>query len=200
MSRLAAEVGLKQSSLYYYFPNREAVVAALVARRTSSRSSWSAASSPAAGRPPAQLLPLRARRRRGVVRTAVRHQRDPPGGDRATASVRRLLERAPPAGAPPGGRGPRRRRAPASCGASIARLTALTIMANDEGVQNWYRLGADAPPVGDRRGAGRPWWSAACWRRAVRSATSRPRFRHSIETVTSPFSAAKRGRNSRFLR
>src|SRR5215213_6257637 len=32
MSRLAAEVGLKQSSLYYYFPNRDAVVAALVAQ------------------------------------------------------------------------------------------------------------------------------------------------------------------------
>ena len=32
MSRLAAEVGLKQSSLYYYFPNRDAVVAELVAR------------------------------------------------------------------------------------------------------------------------------------------------------------------------
>ena len=32
MSRLATEVGLKQSSLYYYFPNRDAVVAALVAQ------------------------------------------------------------------------------------------------------------------------------------------------------------------------
>src|SRR3954464_8468936 len=32
MSRLAAEVGLKQSSLYYYFPNRDAVLAALVAQ------------------------------------------------------------------------------------------------------------------------------------------------------------------------
>lgn len=31
-----------------------------------------------------------------------------------------------------------------------ARLTALTILANDEGVQNWYR------PVGDRRLRGRP--------------------------------------------
>ena len=32
MSRLAADVGLKQSSLYYYFRSREDVVAALVAR------------------------------------------------------------------------------------------------------------------------------------------------------------------------
>ncbi|HKY13403.1 MAG TPA: helix-turn-helix domain-containing protein, partial [Microthrixaceae bacterium] len=32
MSRLASEVGLKQSSLYYYFRNRDEVVAALVSR------------------------------------------------------------------------------------------------------------------------------------------------------------------------
>src|SRR3954447_14641382 len=32
MSRIAAEVGLKQSSLYYYFHRKEEIVAALVAR------------------------------------------------------------------------------------------------------------------------------------------------------------------------
>ena len=61
---------------------------------------------------------------------------------------------------------------PASSGEGVAagelravdpRLTALTIMANDEGVQNWYRLGARA--VGDPARSARRWptWrSAAC--------------------------------------
>jgi TetR/AcrR family transcriptional regulator len=141
MSRLAAEVGLKQSSLYYYFPNRDAVVAALVAQ--------------------ANIVPLQLidgiladegsaacslyRFVRGDVealcalpfdineihRVAIR--------DRERFATywkeRRRLER--------------RLSSLVSGGIGAGefrdvdvRLTALTVLSNDEGVQNWVRQGA----------------------------------------------------------
>ena len=152
MSRLAAEVGLKQSSLYYYFPNARRCVAA--ARRQGQRG-------PArAGR--ARSPPTAARRRpscyrfvRGDVEALCAlpfdineiHRIADPRPRAASPTTGR--ERAPP-GAPPR----RHRRAAASPRGELRpvdpRLTALTIMANDEGVQNWYRLGTQArgPAIG----------------------------------------------------
>ena len=164
MSRLAAEVGLKQSSLYYYFPQPRGDRRR--ARRQGQRraaGAGRAASSPAAGRPRRSCTASCAATSRRCARCRSTSTRST-ASRCATGALRRLLERAPPAGAPPGGvvrrgvdDGELRRVDP--------RLTALTIMANDEGVQNWYRLGttrrraaigealADA---GRRRPAARP--------------------------------------------
>ena len=145
MSRLAAEVGLKQSSLYYYFPNRDAVVAALVAQANVVPLALVDGIIADGGSAGASLY----RFVRGDVealcalpfdineihRVAMRDR------DRFADywTERRRLER----------------RLASMIQRGIAagelrtvdpRLTALTIMSNDEGVQNWFRLGTARKP------------------------------------------------------
>jgi len=145
MSRLAAHVGLKQSSLYYYFPNREAVIAALVARANVIPLELIGGIVAGGGSAPAQLY----RFVRGDVealcslpfdineihRVAMRDR------ERFATywSERNLLERRLAAVVRRGVRDGELRPVD-------AHLTALTIMANDEGVQNWYRLGSKRRP------------------------------------------------------
>ncbi|MCU1374751.1 MAG: hypothetical protein JWO68_2037 [Actinomycetia bacterium] len=139
MSRLAAAVGLGQSSLYYYFRSREEVVAALVAE--------------------ANVVPLAlvegiaagtdsmaSKLHRFVVgdvealcalpfdineihRIAGRDQERFDGYWKERASLERRLTALVKQGTADG---QLRRVDP--------RLTTLTILANDEGTQNWYRL------------------------------------------------------------
>jgi TetR/AcrR family transcriptional regulator len=139
MSRLAAAVGLGQSSLYYYFRSREEVVAALVAE--------------------ANVVPLAlvegitagtdsmaSKLHRFVVgdvealcalpfdineihRIAGRDQERFAGYWKERASLERRLAALVKQGITDG---QLRRVDP--------RLTTLTILANDEGTQNWYRL------------------------------------------------------------
>lgn len=145
MSRLAAEVGLKQSSLYYYFPNRDAVVAALVAQ--------------------ANIVPLELVD--GIIAD---------GGSAASSVYRFVRGDVEGLCALPfdineihrvamrdrdrfaeywreRGRLERRLASLVSNGMRVGefrqvdpRLTALTILANDEGVQNWFRLGTSRKP------------------------------------------------------
>lgn len=145
MSRVAAAVGLKQSSLYYYFPNREAIVAALVAKANVIPLELVERIIADGGSAPAQLL----RFIRGDVealcalpfdineihRVAMRDRQRFAGywGERQRLE-RRL------AGVV------RRGIAAGELRRVDPRLTALTIMGNDEGVQNWYRLGTTRRP------------------------------------------------------
>jgi len=146
MTRLAGEVGLKQSSLYYYFRNRDEVVLALVHRANVVPLELVERVHATPGDAPDKLyrfvcgdvealcaLPFDINE---VHRIAAR--------DREKFadywSDRRRLER---------------RLAALVRGGSEAgtlrevdpRLTALTIMANDEGVQNWFRLGTGLSPA-----------------------------------------------------
>ncbi len=140
MSRIAAEVGLRAVVALLLLPQQGRVLAALVARanvvplelidgierRPAARRVRSSTASCAATSSALCALPFDINEI---------HRWRP-----ATATLRRLLARAsPPASA----------ASPASCArasatgefrAVDARLTALTIMSNDEGVQNWYRL------------------------------------------------------------
>jgi TetR/AcrR family transcriptional regulator len=150
MSRLAAEVGLKQSSLYYYFPNRDAVVAALVAQANVVPLELVDGIIAAGGSAAASIY----RFVRGDVealcalpfdineihRVAMRDR------ERFAAywKERRRLERRLASLVEMGvANGEFRDVEP--------RLTALTIMSNDEGVQNWFRLGTARKPrvIGD---------------------------------------------------
>jgi AcrR family transcriptional regulator len=141
MSRIAAEVGLKQSSLYYYFRRKEEIVAALVARANVVPLELLRTISAEGGSPASQLhrfvqadvvalcsLPFDIN---DVHRIA---QRDPDGfseywGERASlekqlaAIVRRGVKQGQLRPVDP-------------------RLSALTILGNDEGVQNWFRGGS----------------------------------------------------------
>lgn len=145
MSRLASEVGLKQSSLYYYFPNRDAVVASLVAQ--------------------ANVVPLE------LVDSIIAD-----GGSAASSIYRFVRGDVEALCALPFDineihhvatrdrerfatywkeRTRLERRLASLISQGIAsgefrkvdpRLTALLIMSNDEGVQNWYRLGTSRRP------------------------------------------------------
>ncbi len=145
MSRLAAEVGLGQSSLYYYFRSRDEVVAALVARANVVSLDLVSAIAASNGSPADKLLAFvqgdvealcalpfdinevhRIAARDRARFAAYWHDRARLES-RLTAIVR--------AGVDSGELRP-----------VDARLTALTIMANDEGVQNWYRLGTRRSP------------------------------------------------------
>ncbi len=140
MSRLAAEVGLKQSSLYYYFPNRDAVVAALVAQANVVplelvdgiiADGGSAASSLYRFvRGDVEALCALPFDINEIHRVAMR--------DRERFAdywkERRRLERRLASIVDTGIRSGEFRDVD-------PRLIALTIMANDEGVQNWFRLG-----------------------------------------------------------
>ncbi|MCU1500675.1 MAG: hypothetical protein JWM12_29 [Ilumatobacteraceae bacterium] len=145
MSRLAAEVGLKQSSLYYYFPNRDAVVAALVAQ--------------------ANVVPLALvdgiiadggsaasnvyRFVRGDVEALCALPFDINEIHRVATRDRQRFA----------AYWKERRRLERRLGSMVdrgivagefrdvdPRLIALTIMSNDEGVQNWFRLGTSRRP------------------------------------------------------
>ena len=150
MSRLAAEVGLKQSSLYYYFPNRDAVVAALVAQanivplelvdRIIADGGSAASSVYRFVRGDVEGLCALPFDINEIHRVAMRDR------DRFAEYWR---ER---------GRLERRLASLISNGMDAGefrvvdpRLTALTILANDEGVQNWFRLGTTRKPrvIGD---------------------------------------------------
>jgi AcrR family transcriptional regulator len=146
MSRLAAAVGLGQSSLYYYFRSRDEVVAALIA--TANVVSLDVVQEVGAMAAPAPVklyefvcgdvealcaLPFDINE---IHRIAAR-DRD---RFRAYWRERDLLAR--------------RLGAIVRHGVEAGELrlvdpglTALTIMANDEGVQNWYRLGTRRRPA-----------------------------------------------------
>jgi TetR/AcrR family transcriptional regulator len=146
MSRLATAVGLRQSSLYYYFPNRDEVVAALVAK--ANVVSLDVVRAAAAMDAPATVrlrqfvhgdvealcaLPFDINE---VHRIAARE----PARFAAYWRERDLLAR--------------RLRTIIRGGVEAGELrpvdpalTALTIMSNDEGVQNWYRLGTRRKPA-----------------------------------------------------
>ena len=145
MSRLAAEVGLKQSSLYYYFPNRDAVVAALVAQ--------------------ANIVPLELVDRiiadgGSAASSVFRFVRGDVEGLCALPfdinEIHRVAMRDRDRFAEywrERGRLERRLASMISHGMDVGefrtvdpRLTALTILANDEGVQNWFRLGTTRKP------------------------------------------------------
>jgi TetR/AcrR family transcriptional regulator len=145
MSRLATEVGLKQSSLYYYFPNRDAVVAALVAQANVVplalidgiiADGGSAASSIYRFvRGDVEALCALPFDINEIHRVATR------GRERFSSYWRERgrLERRLASVISSGVDGGELRRVD-------PRLTALVIMSNDEGVQNWYRLGTARRP------------------------------------------------------
>jgi TetR/AcrR family transcriptional regulator len=140
MSRIAAEVGLKQSSLYYYFGRKEQIVAALVGRANVVPLQLLRTIAEEGGSPASQLhrfvradvvalcaLPFDIN---DIHRIA---QRDPEGfADywRERASLERQLATLVRRGT---AEGQLRRVDP--------RLAALTVLGNDEGVQNWFRTG-----------------------------------------------------------
>jgi len=145
MSRLAAEVGLKQSSLYYYFPNRDAVVAALVAQ---------------ANVVPLELIDGIIAGGGSAASSVYRFVRGDVEGLCALPfdinEIHRVAMRDRERFAEywrERGRLERRLMAVVSSGMRLGefrtvdpRLTALTILANDEGVQNWFRLGTTRKP------------------------------------------------------
>ncbi len=146
MSRLATEVGLGQSSLYYYFRNRDEVVAALVARANVVSLDLVRAVAASGDPAPAKLL----RFMTGDIEALCALPFDINEIHRVAARDRRRFatywhER---------GLLARGLRAIVRDGVANGELrpvdpglTALTIMANDEGVQNWYRLGTRRTPA-----------------------------------------------------
>jgi TetR/AcrR family transcriptional regulator len=146
MSRVAAEVGLQQSSLYYYFRRKEQLVAELVARANVVPLQVVRRIVDQGGPAPAQLyrfvrddvialchLPFDINE---VHRIATR---DPDGFSdywKERAAMERLLSRIVRTGVDEGALRP-----------VDPRLTTLTLMANDEGVQNWYRRGSRWKPA-----------------------------------------------------
>ncbi len=146
MSRIAAEVGLGQSSLYYYFRNREEVVAALVARANVVSLDLVTAVAKEPAPAPEKLL----RFVQGDVealcalpfdinevhRVASRDRERFEGYWHERARLERRLTAIVQAGVDAGELRP-----------VDARLTALMIMGNDEGVQNWFRLGTRRRPA-----------------------------------------------------
>jgi TetR/AcrR family transcriptional regulator len=146
MSRIAAEVGLGQSSLYYYFRNREEVVAALVARANV----VSLDLVTAVAKEPAPATEKLLRFVQGDVealcalpfdinevhRVASRDRKRFDGYWHERARLERRLTAIVQAGVDAGELRP-----------VDARLTALMIMGNDEGVQNWFRLGTRRRPA-----------------------------------------------------
>jgi TetR/AcrR family transcriptional regulator len=139
MARIAVEVGLQQSSIYYYFRNRDEIAVALVAQANVVPLELVDRIIADGGSPPQMLhafvrgdvaalcrLPFDIN---DIHRIAVRDR------DRFAAywQERALLERKLASIVRNGiDRGVFARVKP--------RLAALTIMANDEGLQNWFRL------------------------------------------------------------
>jgi TetR/AcrR family transcriptional regulator len=146
MSRIATEVGLKQSSLYHYFHSRDEVVAALMARANVVPLELVAGVTATDDPVPVQLH----RFVKGDVEALCALPFDINEVHRIAArdverfadywADRRRLERALSALV--------RRGVDAGDLRPVnPRLTALTIMANDEGVQNWFRLGSSTTPA-----------------------------------------------------
>ncbi|QXC62858.1 TetR/AcrR family transcriptional regulator [Aquihabitans sp. G128] len=141
MSRIAQEVGLKQSSLYYYFRRKEEILAALVARANVVPLELLAAISADGDAPAVQLyrfvradavalcaLPFDIN---DIHRIAMRDPVEFASYWKERASLERQLATIV-----------RRGTAEGSLRKVDARLTALTLLANDEGAQNWFRLGS----------------------------------------------------------
>jgi TetR/AcrR family transcriptional regulator len=139
MSRLAAEVGLGQSSLYYYFRSREEVVAALVAEANVVPLALIERIAAGPGSVAARLhrfvvgdvealcaLPFDINE---IHRIAGREQERFAVYWRERASLERRLSTLLRQGVAD------RQLRPVD-----PRLTTRTILANDEGTQNWYRL------------------------------------------------------------
>ena len=145
MSRLANEVGLKQSSLYYYFRSRDDVVLALVHRANVVPLELIEHIIGGPGAVPVKLY----RFVRGDVEALCVLPFDINEVHRIAARDRdRFAEYWTD-------RARLERRLTGLIRAGVregvlrdvdAKLTALTIMANDEGVQNWYRLTPKASP------------------------------------------------------
>lgn len=146
MSRLASEVGLKQSSLYYHFHSRDEVVAALMARANVVPLELIDRVTATDDPEPVQLY----RFVKGDVEALCALPFDINEVHRIAArdverfadywTDRRRLERKLS--------GLVRRGAEAGTLRKVSpRLAALTIMANDEGVQNWFRLGTSTTPA-----------------------------------------------------
>jgi AcrR family transcriptional regulator len=151
MSQIAIEAGLKQSSLYYYFRNKEEVLAAIVARANVVPLEWLDAIEREGGAPEVQLY----RFVRGDVMALCALPFDINEVHRVAARDRHQFERY----------WKERRALLRRIGAIVnegiesgslrevpADLTALTIMSNDEAVQNWYRV--DRKPAKSARAIG----------------------------------------------
>ena len=152
MAQIAAAAGLQQSSLYYYFRSKEDVLAAIVARANIVPLQLIRLLTTAPGSPAARLyrfvegdvaaLSAQPFDINEVHRIAARGRQRFTGywqerrtlQSRLTAIVREGMTSGQFRDVNP-------------------RLAAITIMANDEAVQNWYRH--DSRPVRDPRAAGR---------------------------------------------
>jgi TetR/AcrR family transcriptional regulator len=141
MSRIASEVGLKQSSLYYYFRRKEEILAALVARANVVPLELVKRVAADGGTAGAQLhrfvqadvaalcaLPFDIN---DIHRIAVRDPVEFASYWKERESLERQLARIV-----------RRGTADGDLRAVDPKLAALTVLSNDEGVQNWFRLGA----------------------------------------------------------
>ena len=141
MSRIAAEVGLKQSSLYYYFRRKEEILAALVARANVVPLELIRQVAADGGSAGAQIhrfvqadvaalcgLPFDIN---DIHRIAVRDPVEFAPYWKERASLERQLARIIRRGTSDGELRP-----------VDPKLAALTVLSNDEGVQNWFRLGA----------------------------------------------------------
>jgi len=141
MSRIAAEVGLKQSSLYYYFRRKEEILAALVARANVVPLELVKQVVADGGSAGAQLhrfvqadvaalcgLPFDIN---DIHRIAVRDPVEFASYWKERESLERQLARIIRRGTADGDLRP-----------VDPKLAALTVLSNDEGVQNWFRLGA----------------------------------------------------------
>jgi TetR/AcrR family transcriptional regulator len=151
MARIATESGLGPSSLYYYFGRKEEVVVALVARANVIPLSLLERIGGEPAPPAVQLyrfvrgdvvalcgLPFDINE---VHRIAARDRRAFAGYWRERAELETGLHRIVRAGVADGSFRP-----------VDPRLAALTVMADDEAVQNWYRYTAD--PGRDAYGIG----------------------------------------------
>lgn len=140
MSRIAAEVGLKQSSLYYYFRRKEEILAALVARANVVPLELVKQVAADGGTAGAQLhryiqadvaalcaLPFDIN---DIHRIAMRDPVEFASYWKERESLERQLARIIRRGTADGDLRP-----------LDPKLTALTVLSNDEGVQNWFRLG-----------------------------------------------------------
>jgi AcrR family transcriptional regulator len=145
MTQLAQEVGLRQSSLYYYFARKEEVVAALVARANVVPLELVVRIDADGGSAPARLyrfvradavamceLPFDIAE---IHRIAARDRE----GFATYWKERRTLERRLGSIVRAGVRDGSLRRVD-------ARLSALMVLSNDEGVQNWYRHSTGSTP------------------------------------------------------
>jgi TetR/AcrR family transcriptional regulator len=139
MARIAGDAGLRQSSLYYYFHSKEEILAALVARANVVPLELIDKIEKAGGAPPVRLY----RFIRGDVIALCRLPFDINEVHRYAAreperfneywnerrSLRRRISHIVREGMLDG-----------SFRQVDASLTALTVMSNDEAVQNWYRV------------------------------------------------------------